>query len=30
MPRKWLGMERMDMQVGPISIEVIEPLQKLR
>lgn len=27
---KWLGMERMDLAVGPISIEVIEPLQKLR
>jgi hypothetical protein len=27
---KWLGMERMDLSVGPISIEVIEPLQKLR
>jgi hypothetical protein len=25
-----LGMERMDLTVGPISIEVIEPLQKLR
>ncbi len=25
-----LGMERMDTQVGPIRIEVIEPLQKLR
>jgi hypothetical protein len=27
---KWLGMERMDLNVGPISIEVIEPLQKLK
>ncbi len=27
---RWLNMERMDMQVGPIAIEVIEPLQKLR
>ncbi|UAB77500.1 hypothetical protein INR77_11915 [Erythrobacter sp. SCSIO 43205] len=25
-----LGMERMAMRVGPISIEVVEPLQKLR
>lgn len=25
-----LGMERMDLSVGPIRIEVIEPLQKLR
>ena len=25
-----LGMERMDLQVGPIRIEVIEPLQQLR
>ncbi|WP_296679906.1 hypothetical protein [Novosphingobium sp.] len=25
-----LGMERMDMEVGPIRIEVIEPLHKLR
>jgi hypothetical protein len=25
-----LGMERMDMQCGPIRIEVIEPLKKLR
>jgi hypothetical protein len=25
-----LGLERMDMVVGPIRIEVIEPLQKLR
>ena len=27
---KWLNMERMDLTVGPISIEVLEPLQKLR
>jgi hypothetical protein len=27
---KILGMERMDLSVGPIRIEVIEPLQKLR
>jgi hypothetical protein len=27
---KILGMERMDLSVGPIHIEVIEPLQKLR
>ena len=27
---KWLLMERMDMQVGPISIEVVEPLQRLK
>src|SRR4051794_23899566 len=25
-----LNMERMDTQVGPIAIEVIEPLQRLR
>jgi hypothetical protein len=25
-----LGLERMDLTVGPIAIEVIEPLQKLR
>jgi hypothetical protein len=25
-----LGMERMDLRVGPISIEVLEPLRKLR
>ena len=25
-----LGMERMDLQVGPIRIEILEPLQKLR
>ena len=25
-----LGMERMDTQVGPIRVEVIEPLQRLR
>lgn len=25
-----LGMERMDLTVGPVKIEVIEPLQKLR
>ena len=25
-----LGMERMDLQVGPIRIEIIEPLQMLR
>ncbi|HEY8614835.1 hypothetical protein [Phenylobacterium sp.] len=25
-----LGMERMDLTVGPIAIEVLEPLQKLR
>lgn len=25
-----LGMERMDLHVGPISIEVIEPLKKLK
>jgi hypothetical protein len=25
-----LAMERMDLQVGPIQIEVIEPLQKIR
>ena len=25
-----LGMERMDLAVGPISIEVVEPLQSLR
>ncbi|WP_298304171.1 hypothetical protein [uncultured Erythrobacter sp.] len=25
-----LGMERMSLEVGPISIEVIEPLQRLR
>jgi hypothetical protein len=27
---RWLNMERMDLRVGPISIDVIEPLQKLR
>ncbi|HVN00089.1 MAG TPA: hypothetical protein VMT68_07725 [Caulobacteraceae bacterium] len=27
---RWLGMERMDLNVGPISIEVIEPLQRLK
>jgi hypothetical protein len=27
---RWLGMERMDLQVGPIRIEVIEPLKRLR
>ncbi|HEX3917680.1 MAG TPA: hypothetical protein VHW60_10110 [Caulobacteraceae bacterium] len=27
---KWLGMERMNLNVGPISIEVLEPLQKLK
>jgi len=27
---RWLGMERMDLAVGPISIEVLQPLQKLK
>jgi hypothetical protein len=27
---RWLRMERMDLRVGPISIEVLEPLQRLR
>ncbi|PKQ09938.1 MAG: hypothetical protein CVT73_00115 [Alphaproteobacteria bacterium HGW-Alphaproteobacteria-12] len=27
---RFLNMERMDTQVGPISIEVVEPLQSLR
>jgi len=27
---RWLEMERMDLCVGPISIEVIEPLKSLR
>ncbi|HEY1750279.1 MAG TPA: hypothetical protein VGG29_03395, partial [Caulobacteraceae bacterium] len=27
---RWLGMERMDLSVGPIKIEVLEPLQKLK
>jgi hypothetical protein len=27
---RWLMMERMDTSVGPIGIEVVEPLQKLR
>lgn len=27
---RWLGMERMDLAVGPISIEVIEPLKRLK
>src|SRR5258706_933711 len=27
---KWLMMERMDISVGPISIEVVEPLQRLK
>jgi hypothetical protein len=26
----WLGMERLAMRVGPIAIEVVEPLQRLR
>ncbi|MBO9706906.1 MAG: hypothetical protein J7521_01735 [Caulobacter sp.] len=26
---RWLGMERMDLAVGPISIEVVEPLRRL-
>lgn len=26
----WLGMERLSMRVGPISIDVLEPLQRLR
>ena len=25
-----LGMERMDLQVGPVRIEIVKPLQKLR
>ena len=28
--QKLLGMERMDTDVGPISVEVVEPLKKLR
>ncbi len=27
---RWLRMERMDLSVGPISIEVVEPLKRLR
>ena len=27
---RWLGMERMDLRVGPISIEVLQPLQRLK
>lgn len=27
---RWLDMERMNLTVGPIKIEVVEPLQKLR
>jgi hypothetical protein len=27
---RWLGMERMDMSVGPITIEVLEPLNRLK
>lgn len=27
---RWLGMERMDLRVGPIGIEVLEPLQRLK
>ncbi|MBV8683357.1 MAG: hypothetical protein JO111_10815 [Caulobacteraceae bacterium] len=27
---RWLNMERMDLSVGPIRIEVIEPLQRLK
>src|SRR5471030_1080340 len=26
----WLNMERMDLTVGPIAIEVLEPLQRLK
>jgi hypothetical protein len=27
---RWLEMERMDLRVGPISIEVVQPLRRLR
>jgi hypothetical protein len=27
---RWLNMERMDLAVGPIAIEVLEPLQRLK
>jgi len=27
---KWLNMERMDLQVGPIRIEIVEPLRVLK
>ena len=27
---RWLGMERMDLRVGPIAIEVLQPLQRLK
>ncbi|HEY5107346.1 MAG TPA: hypothetical protein VII73_11340 [Caulobacteraceae bacterium] len=27
---RWLAMERMDLAVGPISIEIIEPLRRLK
>jgi hypothetical protein len=27
---RWLNMERMDLQVGPISLTVLEPLQRLK
>jgi hypothetical protein len=27
---RWLNMERMDLAVGPIAVEVLEPLRKLK
>lgn len=27
---RWLNMERMDLAVGPISIEILEPLRRLK
>jgi hypothetical protein len=27
---RWLRMERLDLKVGPIAIDVVEPLQRLR
>ena len=27
---RWLGMERMDLRVGPIAVEVLEPLRRLK
>ena len=27
---RWLNMERMDLEVGPIAIEVLEPLKRLK
>ncbi|MDQ2860582.1 MAG: hypothetical protein M3T55_07640 [Pseudomonadota bacterium] len=27
---RWLNMERMDLAVGPIALEIVEPLQRLK